>query len=101
MLLYYVYKYAYVRIQVYSTYQYTYKSTIIYNGGTKTPISHLGVLITMNEDRTLFLSQPAYVKEILSEYPPQKRYKSPCEENLFHYQPKEGTEEINPVDRHT
>ena len=65
-----------------------------------TPISHLGVLITMREDRSLFLSQPAYIKEILTEYPPLKKYKTPCDENLFHYQPKEGSEEENPVDRH-
>ena len=66
----------------------------------QSPISHLGVLITLNEDRTLFLSQPAYVNEILTEYPPTKRYKTPSEENLFHYQPKEGTDEATPVDKH-
>ena len=63
------------------------------------PISHLGVSIRLNEDRSLHLSQPAYVSEILELYPPPKTYSTPCDENFFHKKPMEG-EMSEPVTIH-
>ena len=46
------------------------------------PISYLGMLIQKKKDH-LTLSQPGYINDLLTKYPPAKRFKTPCTEDIF------------------
>ena len=46
------------------------------------PISYLGMLIQRKDDH-LKLSQPGYINDLLTKYPPAKRFKTPCTEDIF------------------
>ena len=48
----------------------------------KLPISYLGMLIQRKDDH-LTLSQPGYINDLLTKYPPAKRFKTPCTEDIF------------------
>ena len=45
------------------------------------PISYLGMLIQQKNDH-LSLSQPGYINDLLTKYPPAKRFKNPCTEDI-------------------
>jgi len=46
------------------------------------PISLLSMLIRIEGDH-LTLSQPGYNNDLLAKYPPDKKFKTPCTENIF------------------
>jgi hypothetical protein len=46
-------------------------------------ISYLGMNVSMNTKGNLFVGQPGYVNEILTEYKPEKTYPTPCTEDIF------------------
>jgi hypothetical protein len=48
----------------------------------KLPISYLGMLI-QHKGTHLTLSQPGYINDLLAKYPPDKRFKTPCTEDIF------------------
>ena len=48
----------------------------------KLPISYLGMLI-QHKGSYLTLSQPGYINDLLTKYPPDKKFKTPCTEDIF------------------
>jgi hypothetical protein len=46
------------------------------------PISYLGMFIQRNNDH-FTLCQPGYINDLLTKYPPTKRFKTPCTEDIL------------------
>ena len=46
-------------------------------------ISYLGINIKMEEPGVILASQPGYIRQILDEFQPKKKYPTPCQEDIF------------------
>ena len=46
-------------------------------------VSYLGMNIRMKGNKKFTISQPGYIKDIISEYNPTKTYPTPCDESIF------------------
>ena len=58
-------------------------------------ISYLGMNIS-KQHRTIVLSQPGYIKDIIEKYKPDKKYTTPHDDKLFNR--PESKKSSNPVD---
>ena len=78
-----VYKGAKMRIELYGTLaKAKLPAPTVQQLTAKLPISYLGMLIQLKGDYLTF-SQPGYINDLLAKYPPDKKFKTPCTEDIF------------------